>query len=88
MFPTIPVRLFTVCTCPFDKHYSYSLALEQVNRKIFVRGLPWETTDSSLRSVFEPFGEIIEVCIHIACTCCLAAFVSGRPRVSECSQNG
>lgn len=34
---------------------------QQVNRKIFVRGLPWETTDHSLRSVFEQYGEIVEV---------------------------
>ena len=33
----------------------------QVNKKIFVRGLPWETTDQSLRAVFEQYGEIAEV---------------------------
>lgn len=33
----------------------------QVNKKIFVRGLPWETNDQSLRAVFEQYGEIAEV---------------------------
>lgn len=36
-------------------------ASNQVNKKIFVRGLPWETTDQSLRAVFEQYGEIAEV---------------------------
>lgn len=35
--------------------------VEQVNKKIFVRGLPWETTDQSLRAVFEQYGVIAEV---------------------------
>lgn len=35
--------------------------LAQVNKKIFVRGLPWETNDQSLRAVFEQYGEIAEV---------------------------
>lgn len=38
----------------------------QVNKKIFVRGLPWETTDQSLRAVFEQYGEIAEV--RFTCT--------------------
>ncbi|CAM9489317.1 unnamed protein product [Ascophyllum nodosum] len=34
-----------------------------VNKKIFVRGLPWETTDQSLRAVFEQYGEIAEATV-------------------------
>ncbi|CAM9888309.1 unnamed protein product [Ectocarpus sp. 6 AP-2014] len=34
-----------------------------VNKKIFVRGLPWETNDQSLRAVFEQYGEIAEATV-------------------------
>ncbi len=30
------------------------------NRKLFVGGLPWATTDEELRQAFEPFGNVIE----------------------------
>lgn len=43
---------------PAKNHVWYHF---QVNKKIFVRGLPWETTDQSLRAVFEQYGEIAEV---------------------------
>lgn len=38
----------------------------QVNKKIFVRGLPWETNDQSLRAVFEQYGEIAEASTGIS----------------------
>lgn len=41
--------------------YVGHVPLAQVNKKIFVRGLPWETNDQSLRAVFEQYGEIAEV---------------------------
>lgn len=31
-----------------------------MSRKLFVGGLPWATTDESLRKAFEPYGRIEE----------------------------
>lgn len=32
-------------------------------RKLFVRGLPWETTDESLREEFQKYGELDEASV-------------------------
>mmetsp|Transcript_21297 Transcript_21297/g.30818 ORF Transcript_21297/g.30818 Transcript_21297/m.30818 type:complete len:332 (+) Transcript_21297:60-1055(+) len=35
------------------------------HRKLFIRGLSWETTDDHLRAVFSPFGEIEEAAVVV-----------------------
>lgn len=38
-------------------------AQDPVHRKLFVRGLSWDTTDETLRSVFEKYGTIEEAAV-------------------------
>jgi heterogeneous nuclear ribonucleoprotein A1/A3 len=38
---------------------------DPVHRKLFIRGLSWETTDDMLREVFSPFGELEDCAVVV-----------------------
>ncbi|CAM9146554.1 unnamed protein product [Chrysoparadoxa australica] len=39
------------------------LRVNPVHRKIFIRGLSWDTTDESLKAAFSKFGEVVEATV-------------------------